>query len=93
MKLSREQHSDLNELAMQFGKIEVIAEELGIEVDSLAENGQANVTPPDVNLKPVLHALTSGRRQILLKAYQQKNAPASSIVNLSVMVNEDRFSC
>jgi hypothetical protein len=91
MKLSLEQYSELCEMARHFGKIEEIAGQMGIEVDSLADGCNMNIyhIEPKRNLN--LHALTSNRKHIFRNNIINGNTERSSIVNLAVIVNEDRF--
>lgn len=88
MKLSREQNSGLTEMTRQFDKIEAIAEELGIEVDSLAESCNPNILLSDQEPKTCMYALTANRRQIFRQSLINRNTDHTSIVNLAVIVNE-----
>lgn len=91
MKLSLEQHSELSEMTRHFGKIEEIAVQMGIEVDSLAEKCNMNIHAIESDRNPNLHALTSNRQHIFKQNNLNRNKHRSSIVNLSVIINEDRF--
>ena len=91
MKLSLEQHSELIEMTRHFGKIEEIACQMGIEVDSLAEKCNMNIHAIESDRNPNLHALTSNRQLIFRQSTLNRNTHRSSIVNLAVIVNEDRF--
>lgn len=91
MKLSFEQHSELREMARHFCKIEEIARQMGIEVDSLAERCNMNIHAIELDRNPNLHALASNRQHVFRRNTMNKNIDRSSILNLAVIVNEDRF--
>lgn len=91
MKLSIEQHSELSEMARHFYKIEEIAGQMGIEVDSLAERCNLNIQSIEQDRNPNLHALSSNRRHLFRQNILNRNDDHSSIVNLTVIINEDRF--
>ena len=91
MKLSLEQHAELGEMARHFVKIEAIAGQMGIDVDSLAEKCNLNIQSIEQDRNPNLHALSSNRRHLFTQNIMNRNDEHSSIVNLAVIVNEDRF--
>jgi hypothetical protein len=89
MKLSMEQHDELLKMAHCFDRIEELANHLGVEVDELSEElSQSNNSV--MTFKKNLQAIAAKRRQIFTKSSNERNAE-TSIVNLSVLVNEDRF--
>ncbi len=91
MKLSLEQHSELREMARHFEKIEEIAGQMGIEVDCLDERFNLNTHSIRHDRNPNLHALASNRQHVFRQNTMNKNTDRSSILNLAVIVNEDRF--
>jgi hypothetical protein len=90
MKLSAEQHAELSKMARYFGKIEELAECMGVEVDTLVEEFKQNKTAVYTNLKENLLGIAA-RRQQIFRNHAGKDAEQPSIVNLTVIVNEDRF--
>ena len=90
MKLSFEQRAVLNEVARHFIKIEEIAFNMGIELDSLFEKCNAKFHPVDEFPLPRLATFTNSRRRIFLQDCLLKTRSAF-IVNLDVMVNENQF--
>ncbi|CAN5589178.1 hypothetical protein BH11BAC1_BH11BAC1_07990 [soil metagenome] len=91
MKLSMEQHAQLDKMAGYFDKIEEIAERMGVEVDALVEEIKQNNSAVYLNLKQNLLGNATNRQQIFNRYYKSGNTGHASIVNLNVIVNEDRF--
>ena len=89
MKLSLEQHSSLGKIARYFEKIEYIAENLSAGEDIPEESFRNNKTQVHCGLK-LGQMEISAKRQQVFRQFHERN-PKSSIVNLNIIINEDRF--
>ena len=89
MKLSFEHHNGLGKIARYFEKIEPIAENMDASEGALEEVFRNNKMEVHSGLKPD-QMKVSARRQEVFRQFQNKNSK-SSIVNLNVIINEDRF--
>lgn len=89
MELSMEQHAELSKMASYFFRIEQIADRMGIEVDTLIEELRQTNQSVYTSLKKNLLAMAEKRQHALRR--NDKGTGNASIINLSVIVNEDRF--
>ena len=89
MKLSFEQHNGLGKIARYFEKIECIAEAMSAGEDLPEESFRKNKM--EVHNTPEQHQLeiSSKRRQVFRQFEDGKLK--SSIVNLNIFINEERF--
>ncbi len=88
MKLSFEQHNGLGKIARYFEKIESIAENMSASEDLLEEAFRKNRMEVHCGLKQ--HQLNvSAKRQQVFRQFHEN--PKPTIVNLNVIINEDRF--
>jgi hypothetical protein len=89
MKLSHEQHNGLGKIAKYFEKIESIAGHMSGGEDLLEESFRKNRMEVHSGLKK--HQMDiSAKRQQVFRQFHEWN-PKPSIVNLNVIINEDRF--
>ncbi len=91
MKLSSEQHEELSKMTEHFSRIEDLAERMGVEVDTLAEDFNKNNSDLYANFKKNLLAIASKRQQIFRMSNSLRNSSETPTVNFSVIVNEERF--
>jgi hypothetical protein len=91
MKLSVEQSAGLTEVARYFDRIEEIAERMEVELDSLNEGFKSDSHAVYSNLKQHLPAIAAKRQQVLRHNEKGRYPEQTSIVNLAVIVNKDRF--
>jgi len=91
MKLSKEQLAQLDMMTGYFNKIEKIAERMGVEVDGLVDEFKQHNSTVYFNLKQNLLAIANKRQQIFKHGFSGDHAGQTSIVNLHVIVNEERF--
>ena len=89
MKLSFEQHSGLGKIAKYFEKIEYIAEDMSDGEDILEESFRRNRMEVHSGMKQHQLEISVKRQQVFRKFHERK--PKPSIVNLNVIINEDRF--
>ena len=87
MKLSADQHAELGKMSRYFNHIEEIADKLGVEIDVLS--GEQELHP--ANLKNLHPEISVVRRNFFNRYIQNGRSERVSIVNLHVIVNEDRF--
>jgi len=90
MKLSLEQHAELDKMASYFDRLEKIAERMGVEIDVLVEELKETNTPASPNLRKNLMAIASSRRSVFRLHAGNPVAGESQQVNLSVIVNGER---
>ena len=90
MKLSTVQRAELKMMSRYFASIEKIADRMGIEVDALFEEFMHHGLTYG-SLKQNLLAVASNRREIFSRHGNRLRNSETSIVNLAVLVNEDRF--
>ena len=89
MKLSMEQHNGLGKIARYFERIEYIAEDMSASEDILEEAFRKNRMEVHSGIKK--HQMEiSAKRQQVFRQFHERN-PKASIVNLNVIINEDRF--
>jgi len=89
MKLSLEQYNGLGKIARYFDRIESIAEHMSAGEDILEESFRKNKMEVHSGLKQNQLDITSRRQQVFRQFHEK--SPRSSIVNLNVIINEDRF--
>jgi hypothetical protein len=89
MKLSLEQYKGLGKISRYFERIESIAEHMSAAEDILEEAFRKNKMEVHPSVKQNQLDITSRRRQVF-RQFHEKD-PKSSIVNLNVIINEDRF--
>jgi len=88
MKLSFEQHNGLGKIARYFEKIETIADNMSGNEDILEEAFRKNRMEVHSGLNQNLKL--AAKRQQVFRQFHDTNSK-SSIVNLNVIINEDRF--
>ena len=91
MELSRQQHAELARMARYFGRIEEIAEHLGVEVDMLIDDCKTQKNPVYEHLKKTILQMADKRKNAFRKKDPGKDPEEAIILNFSVHVNEDRF--
>jgi hypothetical protein len=89
MKLSLQQHNNLGKIARYFEKIECIAENFSGNEDILEDSFRKNKLQVHCDLKQSQMEISAKRQQVF-RRFHDGNAK-SSIVNLNVIINEDRF--
>lgn len=89
MKLSLEQHNGLGKIARYFEKIEYIAEHLTSGEDILEESFRKNKMQVHIGLKQSQMEISEKRQQVFRKFHERNQK--SSIINLNIIINEDRF--
>ena len=89
MKLSFEQHNGLGKIARYYEKIEPIAENMDDSESVLEEVLRKNMMEVHCSLRQNQMKI-SDRRQEVFRRFQDRESN-SSIVNLNVIINEDRF--
>ena len=85
MKLSIEHHHGLGKIARYYEKIESLAEHM-----TSHDDGTEDSLPHSRMEGRQTQMNVATRRQQVFRMYNEDH-PASSIVNLNVIVNEDRF--
>jgi hypothetical protein len=89
MKLSPEQYKGLGKISRYFEEIESIAEHMSASEDILEEAFRTNKMEVHNRLKPNQFEIAASRQQVFRRFHQEN--PQSSIVNLNVIINENRF--
>lgn len=89
MKLSLEQHCGLGKIARYFEKIESLAENMVASESILEESFRRNKMEVHCGLKQNQMKIST-RRQKIFQEFQDRDSK-SSIINLNVIINEDRF--
>ena len=85
MKLSFEQHNGLGKIARYFEEIEFIAEQMSASEDL------HDVSSRNMRIEAKHHQSDlSSKRQQVFRQFHEKD-PKSSIVNLNVIINKERF--
>ena len=91
MKLSLEEHSALSKMARYFETVEELAERTGLEASALAEEFLVSRQAVNALAKKNSLVVAASRKQHFIEYENFIGRQKDSIINLSVIVNEERF--